>query len=273
MKKILMILVTLCCLSSCSGVFEDRDACPCWLTLDFSQMPREVEQVHLWVLNDENSYDDYTDLFVTDFTRPVVVKTRKSEFTDVCVWCNLKKSRITGSDAKTLISVLPDKDADSLFKEVVRLDTRCESITHVVDVSKEYCHVTLMFNRTVGLDDKFQIAVHQDVSGFYIAGVPYLQPRTYTLGDTFTIRENVRYDFNIFRGSLNDELYVAVNVRYADGHEGTFYYPLGDMLVEKGYDMTKKFLDDVTFYIDDSYNIFNTVIEPWTTQDPAIIEF
>ena len=55
MKKLWIVLVLLSAaiICSCSVVEENRDNCPCWYTIDLTEVDRSMQNLHLWIFDEE----------------------------------------------------------------------------------------------------------------------------------------------------------------------------------------------------------------------------
>lgn len=265
------ILLSVLC--SCSKTFEDRGECPCVLTLDCSAVPSSVKSMDVWILDGSGRSSYMKKIYTSDFSRPISVEIDRIETADICVWGNIKNSEIHGTGKDTYFIKRKSVDADSLYKQVERIDSRCDDLSHRIILTKEFSTITLLFSQSMSFNGNVELTYHQPVCGYYAEGGSVEGDADITLFPSTLPNGQSKASFNMLRNDLKNSSELEVIVSIEDNERKHFTIPIWKYLEEAGFDMDKENLDDITFSLDYSFNVISVTINDWTECPPYKIEF
>ena len=230
---IFSLLTSIMCLWGCS-VKEDRDACPCDLILDLSEM-------------DIDCYEDLR-VFITDESGPVYKS--YSDFTDF--WpeygFSVPRSVLTvnvcsgeGGCFDDLKGVLIPygEDCPRIFMYSSVVDARCESARDTVCLHKNHCVAEIYLEKD-DADSRYELCLKGNVCGYGMAGQPIR-------GD-FSCRPAGDPDRG-YKVSLPRQVDTSLILEIDDGSEVLKTFALGEYIVAGGYDWNDPDLEDITVHI------------------------
>lgn len=272
-KSILLLLILSC--TSCTGwIWENRDDCPCALTLALQRIPSGVGVMHLWVFgpDDRLLYRDTLERqsLGTDYTIRV-----KRDQIRYFIWGNIKEATELKDGATLDISLTKREgaSADSLYFYSGNVDTRCESVTDTIVPGKEFATVQVAVKNCNRNAEELCLELLLNSSGFYvdrrflsgqgsISAQPYLQEKRDALFAPRIARQASLREMRLVLTAYHRGMPVSV----AD-------YPLGEWMADHGYDMQAVNLSDVTLEIDLSVNFVTIQTEDWKSVFPVQIDF
>ena len=274
-------------LSSCS-IKEDRDGCPCWMTVDLSDVAESR-----WKLPEVQSSIDYHSVTKSlksrqYVTESVVLRLRGNSDEDAInyeyqVTEEVKASVgaleyevprgavgvaavALGKDFSTpLRSARNDKlksgyegdqiripvgeQMDSLYGFFKMYHTRCESVLCDVDLHKEFCTVSFTLGKD-GYTSPYDIEVWGNVAGVSAWDLmPVKGEFRYA-----PMQENGVYQVRVPRQEDNSLELVMLEMPDQVGHDGervvVDWLPLGEYIARSGYDWTAEDLADVNVALD-----------------------
>ena len=223
---LLRILVPLLLLPSCS-VKENRSACPCALTLEFSALP--VRPVVLGVVGEGYSF---TEVIHSDTL--LVVPAPKED---------LNVSAVGGALAEGDGSVrIPEgEEAPPLYLFYADVSTEAEQVVLPVQLHKQYCTLELLFKGPPGYGPPFEVAIEGFYGGWQPDGSPASGPFSHRLLPGFDGRA-------VLRLPRQGDDSLLMHIVFSDQIVRTF--ALGSYIAASGYDWTAPDLDDIYLEID-----------------------
>lgn len=234
---------------SCS-VKEDREPCPCWFSLDLGSCSKFADRVTLkgW----------YTGKPIIDLSVPKVDFNELLEmevphgYVSYCAISGVDNSVLTDWS----LTIPEGEQADRIYAYFAKVDTDCEEAYDKVALQKEYCMTSFRFtNLDSGNPYQLDIRVRGSWNGLLIDSFePQRGPFTYTPA----IREDGSWTFNLPRQG-DESLLLDI---YLDGRL-LETYPLGEYIVEKGYDWRKQALDDLSVELNIKDIDITVSILPW----------
>lgn len=241
-----MLLSTLS-LISCLGcsVKENRDVCPCQLVLDFSKVDTvSVKSIDLFlrengevILNDVVEQEEFDEDYYAYVPRTSL---------DFCAWAGR-------GDALTDDLKIPyGGDCPPVYIHSATIDAVGESVSETVIMRKNFCRVTMTVK--MAMQSSVILAVIGNVDGFEADGVP-------SSGD-FKVIKHVDGD-NVFYVNLPRQLDASLMLEMDSGDEIVKRFPIGQYIVESGYDWKAPDLEDISIDLDLAVSHLSIVIKGW----------
>lgn len=243
-------------LVSCS-VKEDRDLCPCFLTLDLSG----VEQLHLReegldtlgvyaVCDERNVLDDRMPL--EDCVQEYVVAVPRTEM-DLCVGTSGQGGVFSAAEGLT---VPEGEQCPVVYMYAERINTAVNSVRKAVILHKNWCRIDLNMKPTVsGFSRPYHVSVVGDVCGYNTDGTPKQGPFNCVSERSRAGSCHVRVP-----RQTDDSLWLRVHFEDADEIRG---FPLGEYLRSSGYDWTAQDLEDISVSMDFARSAVTFTIYGW----------
>ncbi|MEG2471524.1 MAG: hypothetical protein RSA75_09685 [Bacteroidales bacterium] len=273
--KIILILFSVTFVSCTKFVWEDRSECPCILTLDLSNVDKNVSELHLWIFGEDNSILSRDTIAPDRFggTYDVLIK---REMVKYYVWGNIKGATKL-QDNLTLNSTLTkveNSSADSLYHYSKQLNTNFESQTDTVLLNKEFISVNVTLKSTVSKFDKISLEMYGNSAGFYIdkrfiGGIGKIT----CVPDGNNKENNTVFKYRLTRQEYLQDISIVIIVTTRQGIPIVLTdFPLGNYLQENGYNMQAKNLSDIKIDMDLSANIITIKVDNWQVTVPGNIE-
>ena len=255
-------------LSSCS-IKEDRDGCPCWMTVEMSDLVGQDGRSPVGAGDDGcvvlrlrgNSDEDAVD-YEYQVTEAVRVDVGALEYevprgsvgVSAVAFGNETPGR-AGYDGKSAgydgdeIRVPVGEQMDSLYGFFKMYHTRCESVLCDVELHKEFCTVSFTLGED-GYTSPYHIEVWGNVAGVSVWDLmPVLGEFRYA-----PMQENGVYQVRVPRQVDNSLELVMLEIPDQVGYDGERVVvdrlPLGEYIARSGYDWTAEDLDDVNVALD-----------------------
>ena len=264
-------------LSSCS-IKEDRDRCPCWMTVDLSDVAESR-----WKSPEVQSNIEHQDVTKSPESRSnvaenVLLRLRGNSDEDAVEY-EYQMTEAVRADAGTLeyevprgsvgvsavafsrrgtgragndgdeIRVPVGEQMDSLYGFFKMYHTRCESVLCDVDLHKEFCTVSFTLGKD-GYTSPYDIEVWGNVAGVTAWDLmPVLGEFRYA-----PMQENGVYQVRVPRQEDNSLELVMLEMPDQVEHDGERVVVdrlrLGEYIARSGYDWTAEDLDDVNVALD-----------------------
>lgn len=272
--KIGFILLSVMFSSACTKfVWEDRSDCPCILTLDLSNVDKNVSELHLWMFGEDNKilYRDTIPPARFGGTYDVQIK---REMVNYYIWGNIKgatKLRDNLSINSTLTKV-ENSSADSLYHYSKQLNTNFESQIDTVLLNKEFITVNVTLKSAVSKGDKISLEMYGNSTGFYVdkrfvGGIGKIMVVPDYKGD------NTAFKYRLTRQEYLQDISIVIIITTQQGIPIVLTdFPLGKYLQDNGYNMQAKNLSDINIELDLSANIFTIKVDDWQITVPSDIE-
>ena len=266
-------------LSSCS-VKEDRSGCPCWMTVDLSDVAESR-----WKSPEMQSNIEHQDVTKSPETRPnvaanVLLRLRGNSDEDEVDYA-FKMTETVNTEVGALeyevprgsigVSVIemPDRvghdviagydgdeirvpvgeQMDSLYGFFKMYHTRCESVLCDVELHKEFCTVSFTLGED-GYTSPYDIEVWGNVAGVSAWDLTPVQGEFRYA----PMQENGVYQVRVPRQVDNSLELVMLEIPDQVGYDGERVVvdrlPLGEYIVRSGYDWTAEDLADVNVALD-----------------------
>lgn len=133
MSRILLFSIlasyTVLSLFSCDSIMEDRSACPCFVTLDFSGTDTSIKRLDLWFLASDGEILARDTILKESYLLPYNVRLAK-DMVGCHVWGN--------------------PDTDSLYYSGTELDATGETVHEYIEVCREYADIYLILDGSEG---------------------------------------------------------------------------------------------------------------------------
>ena len=264
-------------LSSCS-IKEDRNGCPCWMTVDLSDVAESC-----WKSPEVQSNIEHQDVTKSPESRSnvaenVLLRLRGNSDEDAVEY-EYQMTEAVRADAGTLEYEVPrgsvgvsavafsrrgtgragndgdeiripvGEQMDSLYGFFKMYHTRCESVLCDVDLHKEFCTVSFTLGEE-GYSSPYDIEVWGNVAGVSAWDLmPVLGEFRYA-----PMQENGVYQVRVPRQVDNSLELVMLEIPDQVGYDGERVVvdrlPLGEYIARSGYDWTAEDLADVNVALD-----------------------
>ena len=245
----LEVFSAISCLLSClsCSVKEDREACPCWLMLDFRENDTvSVRSAELLLSASEGFYLSDT-LSCRDFDEEYRVPVPCGEL-NVQAWCGGEGCVRPAEGLKIPYGC----DCPEVYMSFFNMVVKGEEMRRNVSLKKNHCTATLYIKS----DDSFpyRLIIKGDVDGYGADGTP-------SHGDFM-------YELELHDGMVG---YVVLPRQFDDSlclqvwEEDTLLksFTLGRYISMVGYDWTAEHLEDLTLSLDYTHNIIGISIGEW----------
>ena len=270
-----MWMVGMLFLSSCS-IKEDRDGCPCWMTVEMSDLVGQDGRSPVGAGDDGcvvlrlrgNSDEDAVD-YEYQVTEAVRVDVGALEYevprgsvgVSAVAFSNEIPSR-AGYDGKSAwyhgdeIRIPVGEQMDSLYGFFKMYHTRCESVLCDVELHKEFCTVSFTLGKD-GYSSPYDIEVWGNVAGVSAWDLMPVQGEFRYA----PVQKNGVYQVRVPRQEDNSLELVMLEIPDQVGYDGeragddgertvVDRLPLGEYIARSGYDWTAEDLADVNVALD-----------------------
>lgn len=260
--KIIRTVIFFLMMTACS-IKEDRTPCPCYLTIDFVDLPYQWQDdgKSLWMDVQDHKSDvlvlETVTLTETMRNRGMRVKVPKGK---ALVASAGGRNRFRPSpDGKLL--VLPEGyQSDSLFLHARVVDCSGELARDTVRLHKQWCTLSVV---VAGMD-AFQRYDFELTGAWAAFAAEDLSPVRSPFRATLTRTDRDRFVCRIPRQGDN-KLELSLYDENVDGTRGRLIhaYPLGELIYRAGYNWFATDLDDVTVKLDFARADITVGIQPW----------
>ena len=226
----IMFMTVMLLLPSCF-VKEDRDGCPCWMTVE---MPDRVGHDGSVVLRLRGNYDEDA----MDYA----YKVSESIKADVGI---LEYEVPRGSVGVSVVNfarlVVPvGEQMDSLYGFFKPYHTRCESVKCDVELHKEFCTVSFTL-----VDEHYESPYDIEVRGNVSGVSPW---------DLVPVSGAFKYapvaEEGVYRLRVPRQVDASLEMVMLSNQEIVNRLPLGEYIIRSGYDWTATDLSDVSVALD-----------------------
>ena len=220
-------------LMSCS-IKEDRDGCPCWMTVDLSEITGRVGHDGSVVLrlrgNSDEDAMDYA--FKMAETLNTEVGTLEYEVPRGSIGVSVVNS------ARLVVPV--GEQMDSLYGFFKPYHTRCESVKCDVELHKEFCTVSFTL-----VDEHYESPYDIEVRGNVSGVSPW---------DLVPVSGAFKYapvaEEGVYRLRVPRQVDASLEMVMLSNQEIVNRLPLGKYIIRSGYDWSAKDLSDVSVALD-----------------------
>lgn len=274
MKKLwrVPVLFLAATVSSCSIIEEDRSICPCWYTIDLTEVDRSMQNLHLWVFNQDGILL-YCDTLQNGAFGKYEMKLDKGKA--FCyIWGNLLDGTMlenTGNVNSYFVKA-GDCSSDPLFQYSSILDTSGETGIDTVFMNKEFAHVDFTLKGELKSREQLELRVDMTTVGRYIHG-GYMEGENAVVSSAEFLGEDYSlFKFRITRQEHFEQMSATITARVEDERYLIKHFPLGEWLISAGYDPMATNMADITMELDMALGILSVRTANWQTILPVIIE-
>lgn len=262
------------CLLSCTKyVWENRQDCPCILTLDLKNIPKGIDTLHVWLFGEDNDIQ-YRDTIGSEYFGKDYEILIKRDRIRCFVWGNIRRATILQDDLTLNTSLVKRKalSADSLYFYKSELNTAGEYCRDVVNPKKEFATVDVTLKSQPSGTDQIQIELFSGTAGRYVDG-RFLAGNGNIISTPFAQEGNTMFSYRIPRQASLTDMKMDLIVTHGNISSLMEQFPLGKWLQENGYDMTAEDLSDIKLEFDLSLNFVQISVDDWQVTIPVDIEF
>ena len=230
MYKCLFIISVTMLLMSCS-IKEDRDGCPCWMSVE---MPDRVGHDGSVVLRLHGNYDDGAMDYAYKVSESIKADVGILEY-------EVPRGSIGVSVVNSARLVVPvGEQMDSLYGFFKPYHTRCESVKCDVELHKEFCTVSFTL-----VDEHYESPYDIEVRGNVSGVSPW---------DLVPVSGAFKYapvaEEGVYRVRIPRQVDASLEMVMLSNQEIVSRFPLGEYIIKSGYDWAAKDLSDVSVALD-----------------------
>ncbi len=269
---ILPVLLFAATAISCSMVEEDRDDCPCWYTIDLTEVDGRVANLQLWLFDKHGKLILNKELQGAPYGKCEVMVKRGSV---VCsVWGNVSQKSLLHNDG-TINSCYSKADScssDPLFNYVAVVDAGTDAVYDTVRLTKEYAAVDFTLKGSILEGGPYELAMRMNTAGRQMNGDFVLGESSIFSSHSDASDGEYRFMFNMMRQKSIEELEVTLLSLADGGRRVVMKFPFGKWLVTSGYDADAPDMEDITMVLDLATGSLYVKTEDWQTLLPVRIE-
>lgn len=248
----------------CSGIFEERTACPCLFVANTEEVGRNVGNIHVWFFNQDGTLLLKDTMYRAQFGGDYIIELSR-DIVSYYMWANISSSEVEGGiSPESALRIGEDALPDSLYLFENKADMRCESIRDTIRLRKEYAEIDLVFKgRSDLLGKEPLITIECGTNGRRIDG-GYPEGTVSIHGVGIYVSDDEReYIFRIWRQSEIETMFLKIE---------NSVVPFGKILHDRGYDMSARDLADIKMVIDLSSDSMTLDVGDWIVELPVEIE-
>ena len=226
----IMFMTVMLLLPSCF-MKEDRDECPCWMTVE---MPDRVGHDGSVVLRLHGNYDDGAMDYAYKVSESIKADVGILEY-------EVPRGSIGVSVVNSARLVVPvGEQMDSLYGFFKPYHTRCESVKCDVELHKEFCTVSFTL-----VDEHYESPYDIEVRGNVSGVSPW---------DLVPVSGAFKYapvaEEGVYRVRIPRQVDASLEMVMLCNQETVNRLPLGEYIIKSGYDWSAKDLSDVSVALD-----------------------
>lgn len=257
-------------LYSCT-VLEDRDPCPCYLEVDFSQVDKSIREWQMWLFSPEGKLLFKDTVYRRSYSSPYIVEVPRNTKVQCLLWGNARGGTSLNELFSLSTSLLHKggEAADSLYFSTDTISTMGEESSLKVHPRKEFATVDICLQGWIGVDFDASVEIVCGTQGFYVdrrflRGDVTSTMKLYDMGDYYT-----QFRGRILRQPDPENVILSLLIRKLeiDGSVGEILVdkdiPIGKYLEENGYDMHTPDMPDIVMGVDYSYTNLVIKAEDW----------
>ena len=226
----IMFMTVMLLLLSCF-VKEDRDECPCWMTVE---MPDRVGHDGSVVLRLRGNSDEDAVDYTYKFSESIKADVGILEY-------EVPRGSIGVSVVNSARLEVPvGEQMDSLYGFFKMYHTRCESVKCDVELHKEFCTVSFTL-----VDEHYESLYDIEVRGNVSGVSPW---------DLVPVSGAFKYapvaEEGVYRVRIPRQVDASLEMVMLSNQEIVSRFPLGEYIIKSGYDWAAKDLSDVSVALD-----------------------
>ena len=230
MYKCLFIISVTMLLMSCS-IKEDRDECPCWMTVE---MPDRVGHDGSVVLRLHDNYDEGAMDYAYKVSESIKADVGILEY-------EVPRGSVGVSVVNSARLAVPvGEQMDSLYGFFKMYHTRCESVRSEVKLHKEFCTVSFTL-----VDEHYESPYDIEVRGNVSGVSPW---------DLVPVNGAFKYapvaEEGVYQVRVPRQVDASLEMVLLSNQEIVSRLPLGEYIIRSGYDWAATDLSDVSVALD-----------------------
>ena len=252
-------------------VLEDRDPCPCYLEVDFSQVDKSIREWQMWLFSPEGTLLFKDTVYRRSYSSPYIVEVPRNSKVQCLLWGNARGGTNLNESYSRYTTLLHKGGfaADSLYFSTDTISTMGEESSLKVFPRKEFATVDICLQGWIGVDFDASMELLCGAQGFYVdrrflRGEVSSSMKLYDMGDYYT-----QFRGRILRQPDPENIILSLLIRKKeiDGSIGEVLIdkdiPIGKYLEENGYDMHTPDMSDIVMDVDYSYTNLVIKAEDW----------
>ena len=258
LRRVASVVWTALLLLACS-VKEDRDECPCFLTLDFGSVASEalisegIDSMNVMISSDEVLCDSVS-IGLADGVKEYNVGVAKSGL-EVLVVCAGSGS-ISGEKG---FRVDEGEDYPPVYHFYECFASLGEDKVCAVTLRRDFCILTVSIKTSYTLKARaFRVTASGGTAGLDRTGEPAEGP---FLSGPFTSSDGMA-SLRLPRQSLSCAGDLSIRVEFLSGDD-VLTFPIGEYILESGYDWQAADLEDISVEMDFSTSGVSFTIDKW----------
>lgn len=241
-------------ISSCS-VKEDRDTCPCRLTIDLSDASKADSSVLVTAKNGSG------ELYTNDVSRlaqeSILISVPKG-YVEVFCLQGTKKNMVVGRN----VFIPEGCDTDSLMISTDLANCLGETAFSKASFHKNWTNLTISFSKGDGTDCPYGFVIEGEVNGIDIETITPLYGPFRCNARPITGEDAVEVNLPRQPEELNT---LHLNIMDKSDNSLRVSYNLSELLKEMKYDWTTSDLNDVRMHVDHAGLITDITVLNWQT--------
>ncbi len=244
------VLLSAAVICSCSSITEDRNQCPCWYTIDFTEVDRSVQNLHFWIYDDDGVLMCRDSLYSGEYGKYKVELGRG--IAHCYVWGNISHSTaIYDKPASDSYFVKADScSSDPLYHCSKVMDTDGEDGYHAVILHKEHARVEFVIKGNIKYKEELQLELDMPENGRFVNGDFIRESGSIYAYPQIMDNNNHIFKFTIMRQSLLHGIIARITAVVEGKRVLVKEFPLGEWLILSGYDMSSRDLEDIVVELD-----------------------
>ncbi len=265
----LLVILT----AACTTIREDRTVCPCWCSIDFSNVDPSIDSLYLWFF-DENGMllhrdtirsHEYCNYYEVELARGAV---------DYYVWGNVAANTILedNSTVSSSLLMIDGMQADPLYYYSKSIDTFRENCKDTVNMNKEHSVIDILLVGGYVPEYSLTMKIEAETSGQYIDGRVIEEGCNIVLSPELCDTDKYLFRFNMMRQTNLQALKMTLFAANIDNEEMVIKdIPLGLWLADLGFAMTEANLSDISIELDIAMGVVTINVEDWNMTEPVKI--
>ena len=251
-------------LSACNGIIEERMDCPCMLTIDTGAGKHINAPVHLWILDANSGVCLFRDTINMQMPS-MEIEIMRTEKLQICAVAGISDNTRLQDDL-SMDTCFEKKDGvpcDSLYFYSNIISTVSEFAADTIDLHKDHAKVKVSLEgAAAGIPifiDLLFSSVGRYVDGEYVSGNGHISG----IAPYRVSNDRMLYSCILNRQESLEDLRLLV---YADMSPERYVindFPLGEYLLEAGYDVAEPDMQDIEVSLDVALSLVTVTVGNW----------
>lgn len=260
--KSISLVIALFTIGGCESILSNRSNCPCYLTIDFSALENQVKDIHIWIIDSNNTviYSDY--IPYQNYKEFYEVAVPKGHL-KVHAWGNAGiNTTIENLKSSNSTLIISQNRADSLFSQIKEINTNREIVIDTIRVRSEFATLKVEV-LNAGLKDSLNITISNATKGFFI-NRDQINSLTELTPSGMKSKNGIIFTCSILRQeSMLKDLTLNIKGKINGESYNFYYYPLGQKLINSDYDMSAPELESISVTINSTLSLIKINALDW----------